>query len=60
MDYIKIRNKYCPPQAGKFSNDLLAKYLEAKGYYQAKTIQGLWRYKTRQIIFYMVVDNFDI
>ena len=59
--YIKInKGMYGLPQAGILAQDLLAKRLEEHGYYQSNIIPGLWKHKTRPILFSLVVDDFGI
>ena len=47
-------------QAGKLSNILLAEKLHLHGYYQCEITPGLWRHKWRQVMFVLIVDNFDV
>ena len=59
--YIKInKGMYGLPQAGILAQDLLAERLEEHGYYQSTIIPGLWKHKTRPILFPLVVDDFGI
>jgi hypothetical protein len=59
--YFEIRRGvYGLPQSGKLANDLLAKRLNAAGYYQALTTPGLWRHKWRPVMFCLIVDDFGI
>ena len=59
--YIKInKGMYGLPQAGILAQDLLAERPEEHGYYQSTIIPGLWKHKTRPILFSLVVDDFGI
>ena len=59
--YCKVtKGMYVLPQAGIITQELLAKRLGEHGYYQSKIIHGLWKHKTRPIIFCLVVDNFAV
>ena len=59
--YVECRKTiYGLPQAGKLSNDELVKHLEKHGYIQAKHTHGLFRHKTRPIMFTLVVDDFGV
>ena len=51
---------YGLPQAGILAQDLLAERLEEHGYYQSNIIPGLWKHKTRPILFSLVVDDIGI
>jgi len=51
---------YGLPQAGKLAQDQLFKHLEAHGYYEARNTPCLFRHKTRNIAFSLVVDDFGI
>jgi hypothetical protein len=62
-DWVYFRadkTHYGLPQAGSLSHDLLEKRLNAEGYFRSKTVPGLWKHKTRNIQFVLVVDNFGI
>jgi hypothetical protein len=59
--YVKIQmGMYGLPQARILANKLLEQCLNAKGYYHCQHTPGLWRHIWRDIIFCLVVDNFDI
>ena len=47
-------------QAGKLANDLLSKRLNARSYIQCDITPGLWRHKTRPVIFSLVVGDFGV
>ena len=51
---------YGLPQAGSLGHDLLQERLNKEGYFQSKTVSGLWSHKTRDIKFVLVVDDFGI
>ena len=62
-DWVYFRadkTHYGLPQAGSLSHDLLEKRLNAEGYFRSKTVPGLWKHKTRNIQFVLVVDDFGI
>ena len=46
---------YGLPQAGSLGHDLLKERLNKEGYFQSKTVSGLWKHKTRDIKFVLVV-----
>jgi hypothetical protein len=48
------------PQAGILANKLLQKRLLPHRYYECANTPGLWKHKTRQILFTLFVDNFGI
>ena len=54
------KTHYGLPQAGSLSHDLLEKRLNAEGYVKTLTVPGLWKHKTRNIQFVLVVDDFGI
>ena len=59
--YVEIRKgMYCLPQAGILVNEVLQKNLVQFGYYQCKHTPGLWKHKTRPIVFVLVVDDFGV
>ena len=59
--YIEInKGMYGLPQAGLLANELLEKRLNKQGYYQSKLVPGLWKHKTRDIQFTLVVDDFGV
>jgi hypothetical protein len=47
-------------QAGILANKLLCKRLLPHEYYKCANTPGLWKHKTRPILFTLVVDNFGI
>ena len=51
---------YGLPQAGSLGHDLLQERLNKEGYFQSKTVSGLWSHKARDIKFVLVVDDFGI
>jgi hypothetical protein len=55
-----MKGIYGLPQAGKLAQDRLIKHLEANDYYLVKHTQCLFRHKTRDIAFTLVVDDFGI
>ena len=59
--YVKIqKGMYGLPQAESISQQLLDKWLNAKGYYQRKITPGLWTHKWRLISFALCVDAFGV
>ncbi|KAL7500917.1 hypothetical protein ACHAWT_008970 [Skeletonema menzelii] len=59
--YLEIRRSiWGLPQAGILSNQLLKQRLAPHGYYECEHTPGLWRHKTRDIAFTLVVDDFGI
>jgi hypothetical protein len=59
--YCKVtKGMYGLPQAGIIAQELLEKRLGEHGYYQSKTVNGLWKHKTRPICFSLVVDDFAV
>ena len=59
--YVEVcKAAYRLPQAGKLANNLLTKRLIEHGFYPAQTTPGLWRHKTRPIMFCLVVDDFGV
>ena len=54
------KTHYGLPQAGSLSHDLLEKRLNAEGYFKSLVVPGLWKHKTRNIQFVLVVDDFGI
>lgn len=54
------KGMYGLPQAGLIAQELLAKRLGEHGYFQSKIVPGLWKHKTRPIIFCLVVDDFAV
>jgi hypothetical protein len=48
------------PQAGILANKQLKQKLAPFGYHECKNTPGLWYYKTRNITFTLVVDNFGV
>ncbi|KAL7477238.1 hypothetical protein ACHAW6_003051 [Cyclotella cf. meneghiniana] len=51
---------YGLPQAGSLGHDLLEQGLKQEGYFQSQIVAGLWKHKTRNIKFVLVVDDFGI
>ena len=59
--YVEIRRgMYGLPQAGRLANDQLVALLKPHGYEPCPLTHGLWRHKTRDIVFSLVVDDFGI
>jgi hypothetical protein len=59
--YLEVtKGMYGLPQAGLLANELLEKRLNKHGYYQSKLVPGLWKHKTRPIMFTLVVDDFGV
>ena len=59
--YIEIsKGMYGLPQAGKIANQELIKHLAKFGYHQCRQTPGLWKHRTRKIMFALVVDDFAI
>ena len=59
--YTEIRKGMCGlPQAGIVANTDLQKHLEPFGYQPVAHTPGLWKHKTRNICFTLVVDDFAI
>ena len=59
--YVELnKGMYGLPQAGLLARELLIECLAKHGYSQCKIVPGLWRYKTRPIVFTLVVDNFGV
>jgi hypothetical protein len=54
------KGMYGLPQSGILANNLLNKRLEPHGYYECIHTPGLWRHKTQEITFTLVVDDFGI
>jgi hypothetical protein len=48
------------PQAGILANKLLRKCLLHHGYYKCANTPGLWKHKTRPILFTLVVNDFGV
>lgn len=51
---------YGLPQAGRIADDVLVKHLEPYGYHPCKFTPGLWKHKTKSIMFTLVVDDFGV
>jgi len=59
--YVEIRRgMYGLPQAGRIANDQLIKFMEPHGYYPAPITPGLWKHKSRDTVFALVVDDFGV
>jgi hypothetical protein len=59
--FIEIRKgMYGLKQAGILTNKRLTKHLTNYGYYPTARTPGLWRHRTRDIAFSLVVGNFGI
>ena len=55
-----VRGMYGLPQAGLLGHDLLEEQLNQEGYFQSQIAPGLWKHKTRDIKFILVLDDFGI
>jgi hypothetical protein len=51
---------YRIPQVGISAQELLADQLKLYGYSPSKTTSGIWKHRSRPIIFPLVVDNFGV
>jgi hypothetical protein len=59
--YIEIqKGMYGLPQAGILANKLLKKRLAVHNYFPCVHTPGLWKHKTRPVIFSLVVDDFGV
>jgi hypothetical protein len=59
--YVEItKGMHGLPQAGRLTNDLLAKRLAKHGYFQSPTTAGLWKYTSQLIQFTLIVDDFGL
>jgi hypothetical protein len=59
--YVEIqRGVYGLPQAGKIANDQLIQFLKPHGYAPVPLTPGLWKHKTRNLVFSLVVDDFGV
>eukprot|EP00957_Ditylum_brightwellii_P201596 15326335-Ditylum_brightwellii.AAC.1 len=59
--FAKIcKGVYRLPQAGHIAHDKLVKHLQQHGYTPCLFTPGLWRYKSRDITFCLVVDDFGV
>ena len=59
--YIKIRRgMYGLQQAGRLANEHLKKQLDPFGFYECEHTPGLWRHRTRPIVFTLWVDDFGV
>jgi len=54
------KGMYGLPQAGQLANDRLTTFLAPFGYAPVPITPGLWRNKTRNIAFTLVVDDFGV
>ena len=58
---VEIRKgMYGLPQAGKIAYDRLVQHLNKFGYGPTRHTDGLWRHKTRPILFSLIVDDFGV
>ncbi|KAL7482890.1 hypothetical protein ACHAW6_008541 [Cyclotella cf. meneghiniana] len=55
-----VHGMYDLPQAGTLGHDLLKSQLNKEGYFQSHIVPGLWKHKTRNMHFVLVVDDFGI
>eukprot|EP00957_Ditylum_brightwellii_P086796 6604971-Ditylum_brightwellii.AAC.1 len=53
------KGMYSLPQARKIANNLLRKRLKPHGYFETSTL-GLWKHKSRPVMFTLVVDKFGM
>lgn len=51
---------YGLPQAGVLANIQLQGKLESYGYYQCRSMPGLWWNRWRPIVFMLIVDDFGV
>ena len=59
--YCKIqKGLYGLPQAGKLAHDKLKKHLKQFDFMPCPITPGLWKHKTKDIIFCLVVDDFGV
>ena len=54
------KGMYGLPQAGRIANDQLKEHLEKDGYVPMTLTPGLWKHKTRPIVFALWVDDFGV
>ena len=54
------KGMYGLPQARRLAYEKLVKHLSNSGYLPAKHTSDLFRYKTRDVTFYLIVDDFGI
>ena len=57
---MMVQGMYSLPQAGSLGHDLLEEQLNKEGNFQSKIVSGLWKHKTRDINFVLVVDDFGV
>jgi hypothetical protein len=53
------KTHYGLPQAGSLSHDLLEKRLNAEWYFKSLLVPGLWKHKTRNIQFVLMVGDLE-
>ena len=59
--YCEIqKGLYGLPQAGKLAHDKLKKHLKQYDFQPCTVTPGLWKHKTRDIVFCLVVDDFGV
>ena len=59
--YVEIRRgMYGLPQAGRLASDQLIELLAPAGYEPCPITPGLWKHKTRNLHFSLVVDDFGV
>ena len=59
--YMEVsKGMYGLPQAGLLAQKLIQERLTEHEYHQSKIIPGLWKHKTRPIVFTLVVDDFGV
>ena len=59
--YVEVnKGMYGLPQAGLLAQQLLEKRLNEHGYTQSEIILGLWKHKTRDLTFTLVIDDYGV
>jgi hypothetical protein len=59
--FVEIcRGMYGLPQAGHLANNQLIQLLAPRGYHPVVVTPGLWKHKTRNIVFSLVVNNIGV
>ena len=59
--YIKVtKGMYGLPQARSLVHNLLKQRLDQEGYFKSLLVPGLWKHKTCQLQYVLVVDDFEI
>lgn len=60
VNFEICKGMYGLPQAGRLANEQLQEYLVPFGYTPTKCTPGLWKHKTRPILFILWVDGFGV